>query len=191
MISVFTGGTGGPSATAAAAAPPPQPVPVAPASDGDKDEALLQPSSKESFLQAQVTLDSLQRMPSATAGIGPGGKKRTILMKELYKCHRAAPDRKSQAAPTPVLKKPREGKKDAQCPYVEAWVIYEDEPEMVYIFPLNGHMGHTPGDREDLHYLKIDPELEEEIEKVRTLRYCSFCRFFLMLRHFQFQRRYF
>jgi hypothetical protein len=154
---------------------------------GTKMRLCHRPAVKKAF--CKVLLDSIKRMPSETAGIAPDGKKRTILMKERFKCHRAAPDRKSQAAPTPVLKKPREGKKSVECPYVEEWVIFADEPEMVYIFPLNGHIGHIPGDREDLHYLKIDPELEDEIERVRLLHYCCLRRFFSILHHFQFQQR--
>jgi len=167
FISGLALGTGSSSTPADPAVPPSLAAAAVLASGEARNLDSMQPCNRDSLQQAQFLLDSVKRMPSEAAGVGLDGKKRKILMKQLYKCHRAAPDRKSQAAPAPVLKKPKEGKKNAQCPYVEEWVIFEDEPEVVYIFPLHGHMGHTPGDKEDAHYLEIEAELEEEIQRVR------------------------
>lgn len=94
------------------------------------------------------------------------GDPRQILHKRISRCHRAAPDRASQAKVKSEFEKPRTSKKDAACPYTEEWVVYVDEPETVYIYEKFGHMGHTPGDADDLRYLPIDSDLVEVIEKL-------------------------
>lgn len=155
LVSVLTSRIGTSLPTTAPTAPLPQ---SNPASERDQIRANVALNDKGNLEEAQALFNSMKAMPSKEAYLGANGKKRTILMKEIFKCHRAAPDRKSQAAPTTVLKKVVTGKKDAKCPYVEEWVIFEDEPDMVYIFPLHGHMGHIPGDKEDLYHLKLDSE---------------------------------
>ena len=94
------------------------------------------------------------------------GKPRQILHKRISKCHRAAPDRASQAKTASEFTKRRTIKKEASCPYTEEWVVYEDEPEMVYVYERMGHMGHTPGDAEDMKYLPLDQDLIEVVEKL-------------------------
>lgn len=94
------------------------------------------------------------------------GKPRQILHKRIAKCHRAAADRASQAKTASVFDKPRATKKEAACPYTEEWVVYEDETETVYVYERMGHMGHTPGDADDMKYLPLDSDLVEVVEKL-------------------------
>lgn len=185
LVSVLRGRIGTSSPTTAPSAPSQQSIP---ASERGQIGANAEADDKGSFEEAQALFNTMKTMPSEKAYLGANGQKRTILMKERFKCHRAAPDRKSQAAPTTVLKKVVTGKKDAKCPYVEEWIVFEDEPDMLYIFPLHGHMGHTPGDKEDMYHLKLDSELEAEVERVSALRKSSAsCTFMAM----PFQQRCF
>lgn len=52
-------------------------------------------------------------------------------------------------------------------PICEGYVVYEDELDQVYIYEHHGHMGHTPGSAEDMQYLVIDEEFEEQVLEVR------------------------
>jgi hypothetical protein len=111
----------------------------------------------------------LERGPAEATRIGPDGpravNKKNVLLSAMYKCHCAA---KEKASIQPDHKKPRPSKKEANCPFRVEVVVYEDEPNYVYVFEHEGHKGHIPGDAEEQCYLLMDSDIEKDVQKVRS-----------------------
>jgi hypothetical protein len=114
---------------------------------------------KYSFGPGDGSEGSFTLVPLTTDVSQLGGVPRKVLYKQRLKCHRAAADKTSRQ---PANKMPVHTKK-VGCTHVQVWVVYEDEPGAMYAIELYGHRGHTPGDAEDMRYLKMNAELETTI----------------------------
>lgn len=145
-------------------------TPAIPVSNGGKniEQSLLKPQlTFERALSDEVEESAvLETVLAAQAKFAIDGSERKVLHKQRFKCHRAAPDKASKVQHGQVMKKPKRTKKAVACTYVEEWVVFEDEPEMVYVFELSGHCGHLPGDAEDMQYFEMDPNLEQKVKEV-------------------------
>ena len=151
-------------------------APVLPTSLVDRTTTTVLPEPKSAYTSCHpnecAVRANLETVPAAEARNAPDGSNRKVLYSQRFKCHRAAPDKESKAQQGHVIRKSRHSKKDAACPYVEDWVVFEDKPNMVYKFEVIGHMGHTPGDAEDLPYLHTEAELETKVKEVSCCLSC-------------------
>lgn len=150
----------------------------------DTKTAALDSSSPAALLEAAVTKSGGQR-----GSLNPGGATnaqleskatrlaqymigkveakqggdREIMLRTVYKCHRASSSKPSQAAPG---KKQYKSKAVVDCPYCLVCTIYYDDPQTVHYVEHFGHQGHEPGSIEDLRYLPLNCELEKSIKQV-------------------------
>ena len=129
----------------------------------------------------------VEKLPPEATRFTADGAPRKVVSRLFRKCHRCSKEKKSQAVSGPVMKKQKRSRKDAQCPFVREYVVYEDEVDQVYIYEHIGHMGHTPGSAEDMQYLVIDEEFEEQVLEVRIYLW----RHFYLALFFLFRTYYF
>lgn len=107
------------------------------------------------------------------SGNGSGSGTSGLLGSLILRCHRAPAEKPSVL---PAGQNPIRSKKDAQCNFGLNILVQHEAPELAVITELNGHVGHTPGDSEDLQWLPLDSDIAKTAAEVRSYFFCSISR---------------